>query len=125
MESGENPMLIKKHIAGNVVRQYHSAGSAAEARKFFTRQFQNKNPEKKVFQQVDIRSLSHHQFRITLIDLCHHLKKTESKSFIRRLVQNNGVTVDTIKKTDPAEEIELIKGLKIIIGKRGFFEICE
>ncbi len=125
MESGENPMLIKKHIAGNVVRQYHSARSAAEARQFFARQFQNKNPEKKVFQQVDIRSLSHHQFRMTIADLCHQLKSTESKSFIRRLIQNNGVTVDTVRKTDPEEEIGLVKGLKITIGKRGFFEICE
>lgn len=125
MESGENPMLIKKRIAGNVVRQYHSAGSAEKARQFFVRQFQNKNFEEKVFQQVDIRLLSHHQFRMTIADLCHELKKTESKSFIRRLIQNNGVTVDTVRKTDPAEEIELVRGLKITIGKRGFFEICH
>ncbi len=125
MESGENPMLIKKQIAGNVVRQYHSAGSAEKARQFFVRQFQNKNFEEKVFQQVDIRLLPHHQFRMTIADLCHELKKTESKSFIRRLIQNNGVTVDTVRKTDPAEEIELVRGLKITIGKRGFFEICH
>lgn len=123
LESGENPMVIKKRIAGNVVAQYHDAEAEKEARKFFARQFQNKNFEEKVFQQVDIRLLPHHRFRMTLADLCHQLKSTESKSFIRRLIQNNGVTVDTLRKTDPAEEIELVKGTRIRIGRRSFFEL--
>ncbi len=123
ISNGENPMNIKKLIAGNIVRQYHHPEAAENADRFFTSQFQNKNPEEKAFKPVFIDSLFPAQNTISLVELCHRLKDKESKSFIRRLIENSGVKIDSVAKTDPQEEIELRKGTKIKIGKRSFFEL--
>lgn len=119
----ENPMNVKKLIAGNIVRQYHNPEAAEHADRFFTSQFQNKNPEEKAFEPVSINSLFPLHDKITVVELCHQLKNNESKSFVRRLIENGGVKIDTVIKTDPQEEIELREGTKIKIGKRSFFEL--
>ncbi|MDQ1160953.1 tyrosyl-tRNA synthetase [Chryseobacterium sp. SORGH_AS 447] len=121
-QNGENPMNIKKRIARNIIAQYHNEESAEQAEQFFMNQFQNKNFDEKVFEPVLISSLHHHR-PMTLAVLCHQLKNNESKSFIRRLILNGGVQVNNEKLTDPDEEIELIVGKKIKIGKRSFFEL--
>jgi len=121
--NGENPMNIKKLIAANIVRQYHNPEAAEKAKLFFTSQFQNKNPEELAFEPILINSLFPLQNKITVVELCHRLKNNESKSFVRRLIENGGVKIDTITKTDPQEEIELREGIKIKIGKRIFFEL--
>lgn len=121
-QNGENPMNIKKRIARNIIAQYHNEESAEQAEQFFMNQFQNKNFDEKVFKPVLISSLHQHR-PMTLAVLCHQLKNNESKSFIRRLILNGGVQVNNEKLTDPDEEIELIVGKKIKIGKRSFFEL--
>jgi len=68
-------------------------------------------------------SLQHIQHKMTLTELCHQLKGNESKSFIRRLIENGGIQINNIKLTDPNAEIKLEKGIKIKIGKRSFFEL--
>lgn len=121
--NGENPMNIKKLIAKNIITQYHDAESAENAELFFMNQFQSKNFEEKVFEPVFMDSLHHIQHKMTLTELCHQLKSNESKSFIRRLIENGGIQINNIKITDPNEEIKLEKGIKIKIGKRSFFEL--
>lgn len=121
--NGENPMNIKKLIAKNIITQYHDAESAESAELFFMNQFQSKNFEEKVFEPVLMDSLHHVQHKMTLTELCHQLKSNESKSFIRRLIENGGIQINNIKITDPNAEIKLEKGIKIKIGKRSFFEL--
>ncbi|KFF29316.1 tyrosyl-tRNA synthetase [Chryseobacterium piperi] len=123
MDQGENPMIIKKSIAKNIITQYHDALSAESAEEFFSNQFQNKNFEEKIFQPVYIVSLNHLQNKIMIIELCHQLKNDLSKSAIRRLIESGGIQVNNIKILDPNEEIELIGETKIKIGKRGFFKL--
>lgn len=121
--NGENPMNIKKLIAKNIITQYHDAESAENAELFFMNQFQSKNFKEKVFEPVFMDSLHHIQHKMTLTELCHQLKSNESKSFIRRLIENGGIQINNIKLTDPNAEIELRKETKIKIGKRSFFEL--
>lgn len=121
--NGKNPMNIKKQIAKNIITQYHDAESAENAELFFMNQFQSKNFEEKVFEPVFMDLLQHIQHKMTLTELCHQLKSNESKSFIRRLIENGGIQINNIKMTDPNEEIKLEKGIKIKIGKRSFFEL--
>ncbi|AZA80482.1 tyrosine--tRNA ligase [Chryseobacterium lactis] len=123
IESGQNPMDIKKLIAKNIIRQYHDETSAEHAEQFFTNQFQNKNFEEKSYESVQITTLQHDNSKALLIELCHQLKKDLSKSAIRRLIENGGVQVDNLKITDPNEKIELFPQTKIKIGKRAFFEL--
>lgn len=123
IESGENPMNIKKLIAKNIICQYHNEDAAKDAEEFFNNQFQNKNFEEKSFEPVLINNLNHTHNKTTVIELCHQLKNDISKSAVRRLIQSGGVQINSVKITEPDEEIELIKSIKIKIGKRGFFEL--
>lgn len=123
IQEGENPMNIKKLIAKNIISQYHDPASAENAEQFFINQFQNKNFEEKVYEPVVIDSLKSTGNRISLVELCHQLKNDLSKSAIRRLIENGGVQINTLRITDANEEMELIPQTKIKIGKRGFFEL--
>ncbi|MCE4066022.1 tyrosine--tRNA ligase [Chryseobacterium gleum] len=122
MAEGENPMNIKKIIAKNIITQYHNSTAANQAEQFFITQFQNKNFEEKEYQSIPINSLSIDN-KISLVELCHQLKNDLSKSAIRRLIENGGVQINNSKITDFSEELELIPGTKIKIGKRSFFEL--
>lgn len=122
MTEGENPMNIKKIIAKNIITQYHNSTAANQAEQFFITQFQNKNFEEKEYQSIPINSLSIDN-KISLVELCHQLKNDLSKSAVRRLIENGGVQINNSKITDSSEELELIPGTKIKIGKRSFFEL--
>lgn len=122
MAEGENPMNIKKIIAKNIITQYHNSTAANQAEQFFITQFQNKNFEEKEYQSIPINSLSIGN-KISLVELCHQLKNDLSKSAVRRLIENGGVQINNSKITDSREELELIPGTKIKIGKRSFFEL--
>lgn len=123
IKEGENPMNIKKLIAKNIISQYHDSASAENAEQFFINQFQNKNFEKKIYEPVAISSLKSIENTLSHVELCHQLKNDLSKSAIRRLIENGGVQINTIKITDSDQEMELIPQTKIKIGKRGFFEL--
>lgn len=123
IENGENPMNIKKQIAKNIITQYHDPISAEKAEEFFSRQFQNKNFEEKIFKPVSIDSVQHKNSRLSLIDLCFQLKNDLSKSAIRRLIEGGAIRINHIKTTDPDASIELLSPTKIQIGKRVFFEL--
>jgi tyrosyl-tRNA synthetase len=122
MAEGENPMNIKKIIAKNIITQYHNSTAANQAEQFFITQFQNKNFEEKEYQSIPINSLIIVN-KISLVELCHQLKNDLSKSAIRRLIENGGVQINNSKITGSSEELELIPGTKIKIGKRSFFEL--
>ncbi len=123
IKNGENPMNIKKLIAKNIITQYHDGESAEKAEQFFVNQFQNKIFEEKSFEPVSIHSLHLNQQTTTLLELCHHLKNDESKTFMRKLIESGGIQINNIKKNNPNEEIELVPETKIKIGKRSFFEL--
>ncbi|WP_312388750.1 tyrosine--tRNA ligase [Chryseobacterium sp.] len=123
IKNGENPMNIKKLIAKNIITQYHDGESAEKAEQFFVNQFQNKIFEEKSFEPVSIDLLHLNQQTTTLLELCHRLKKDESKTFMRKLIESGGIQINNIKKNNPNEEIELVPETKIKIGKRSFFEL--
>lgn len=123
MENGENPMNIKKVIAKNIISQYHDDEAAENAELFFNNQFQNKNFEEKSFEPVLIHTLKHTQNKITVIELCHQLKNDLSKSAVRRLIQSGGVQINSVKVSDPDQEVELLQEIKIKLGRRNFFKL--
>lgn len=123
IENGENPMNIKKLIAKNIIRQYHDDAAADDAEQFFNNQFQNKNFEEKNFEPIAINTLNYIDNKTTVTELCHQLKNDISKSAVKRLIQSGGVQINSVKITEPDEEIELTQNIKIKIGKRGFFEL--
>lgn len=123
LDSGENPMNLKKIIAKNIVRQYHNEAAALEAEAFFTNQFQNKTFDKKVFEPVSLDSIQAVDGSISVLDLCFQLKKSLTKSAIRRLIESGAVLINNKKVHDSQLLIELKQETRIKIGKRDFFEL--
>ena len=123
LSGGENPMNIKKIIAKNIISQYHNEEEAQKAEDFFINQFQNKNFEEKVFEPISIADIQTVGDTISLVDLCVQLKKDQTKSAIRRLIESGAVQINNEKITEPTLEIALKQDTKIKIGKRDFYEL--
>ncbi|MGV0924178.1 tyrosine--tRNA ligase [Empedobacter tilapiae] len=119
----DNPMLIKKLVAKNIITQYHSEIEAEYAEEFFNNQFQKRNDENRVFETVKIDSLNFENDKITLLDICHQLKKDISKTAVRRLIESGAVQINGEKNIDPLSDFILDSGIKVKIGKRDFFEL--
>lgn len=125
LDKGENPMEIKKMIAKNIIGQYHDQKAAVRAELFFENQFQNKNDKEKSFISIAMHSLGVDTAHIKLVDLCYKIKDTESKSFVRRLIESGAVQIDHEKEIDPDKIISIHEGVKVKIGKRGFYELVS
>ena len=123
LAAGENPMLIKKQIAENIVQQYHGAAFAQSAADFFSQQFQNKKFEEKHFEQQDLAALKLGEGGTDLWDLCVQLKPDLSKSAVKRLILAGAVQFNGQQETDPACIVSCRIGSRIKIGKRDFFEL--
>ncbi|WP_291061629.1 MULTISPECIES: tyrosine--tRNA ligase [unclassified Empedobacter] len=119
----DNPMLIKKLVAKNIIIQYHSVNEAEQAEEFFNNQFQKRNDENRVFEVVKISSLNFENDKITLLDVCHQLKKDLSRNAIRRLIESGAVQINGEKNMDAFGDFLLKTENKIKIGKRDFFEL--
>lgn len=117
----ENPMLIKKIVAKNIIAQYHSEQDGREAEEFFNNQFQKRNDENRVFVEIKTEELILENK--TLLEICHQLKNDLSKTAVRRLIESGAVQIDGEKKLDPLFVLESKKSTKIKIGKRDFFEL--
>ncbi|MDG4946577.1 tyrosine--tRNA ligase [Weeksellaceae bacterium KMM 9713] len=125
LNSGENPMNIKKVIAKNIISQYHNEDEANKAEEFFENQFQNKKFDEKSFDPISIKTLNAQNSSLTLVDLSFQLKEGQTKSAIRRLIEGGGVRINDEKIQDPYTNIVLEEGLKIKIGKRDFYELVK
>ncbi|MDY6407669.1 MAG: tyrosine--tRNA ligase [Pseudomonadota bacterium] len=118
-----NPMEIKKKIAFNIVEQYHDKAAAEEAERFFYVQVQQRGFDTKEFQEVSAVSLGL-STPCGLVDFGVAVMQGQSKSAIRRLIESGAVSVSGEKVTDINAKIAPVpEGLKIKIGKRGFFNL--
>lgn len=121
-----NPMELKKKVAFDIVRQYHSEEAAQAAEAFFYQQVQQKGFDTKAFEPVSLSELSLSTQNIGLLDVVSVLQPNESKSALRRLIESSAVSLNGDKITDPYFKIEnLEKGTKIKIGKRHFYELVD
>lgn len=118
-----NPMLIKKLVAKNIITQYHTIKEAETAEEFFNNQYQKRNNEDRVFDVIEISSLMVENEKINLLEICHQLKNDLSKTAVRRLIESGAVQINGEKKMDPLSNFSLENGVKIKIGKRDFFEL--
>jgi len=117
LESGTNPMLLKKQLAHKIVAFYHGNKAADEAQRAFEKVFSQRElpdemPEYKVNNSV---------MRITKLltesGLC------ESGSEAKRLIQAGGVSIDGEKITSTDAEIEIEEGMVLRVGKRKFLRL--
>ena len=117
-----NPMELKKKVAFDIVRQYHSAEEAQRAQEFFYKQVQQKGLETKEYQQISATQLNI-QAPVLLTDVIVALDPKQSKSAARRLIESGAVSVNGEKITDTTYQLSSLEKVKIKVGKRGFYEL--
>ncbi|GAL85440.1 hypothetical protein MYP_2669 [Sporocytophaga myxococcoides] len=128
LNNGLNPMVLKKRIGFNVVKQYHGLEEARSALEFFENQFQKKSFEEKTFSKISISTIAvlHSKQEIQLIDLCKIIKQSESNSNLKRLIEAGSVTINGSKIMDMYSIVSLnILPVKIKIGKRNYFQLIQ
>lgn len=111
-----NPMDLKKKLAHNIAKQYHSEAEADMALKHFVDTFSKKDfpadaPEIKVANNL------------TLFDLVKACCPDKSNSEIRRLIAQNAVSINQQKKNNEKETVAVTEPLQVKIGKLGFYKV--
>lgn len=118
-----NPMEIKKKIAFNIVKQYHSEEDAQAAEHFFYVQVQQRGFDTKEFTEVDWYNVAPN-LNATLLEIGVALQPEQSKSAMRRLIESGAVSINGEKITEPNHVLKKTpEGIKLKIGKRGFYNL--
>lgn len=117
LESGVNPMLSKKRLGWEIVKLYHGAEAADEARSAFEKQFSHKEiPD-------EMPEFSSPEQSLKLIRILTESGLCETNGEAKRLIMQGAVSVDGTKYTAIDTEIELVDGLVIKCGKRKYLRI--
>ena len=127
-----NPMDLKKRLATDIVRQFHSADGANAARDHFERVVQRKEtPDDVPLFTVSLQKLADAAKKpfspsgsvVSLTDLLVETKLAPSKSEAKRLIAAKAVEVDGTVAT---EELTMVKdGSVLRVGKRRFAKIIN
>jgi tyrosyl-tRNA synthetase len=110
-----HPMEAKKALAHAIVEQYHGRAAADAARAEFDQKFSKKDYNE-VADALTVPA------EIGLLDLVEKTGKFKSRSDIRRLIEQGGVTLDGAKLTDPKTRVtvqpgQILKAGKLVIVK--------
>lgn len=112
LESGENPMILKKELAYRVTKEIKSEEEAENAQKVFESVFQKKDVE------GEIPTIQIKENKLPLNDLLVQIGFAKSKSEARRLVDQGAVKINDEKKTTYNEEITITDSLLTLkVGK--------
>lgn len=112
-----SPRDAKIVLAEEVVSVYYGRKIGEEAKNNFVKVFtEKKNPE-----NIEVRSFGKES--LSLLDLVFESGLVSSKSEIKRLIEQGGVKVDEVKKTDSKEIIKLDKEIVLQVGPRRFMRI--
>lgn len=114
LESGENPMNVKKLLARTIVEELHGAQPSSAAEKEFERTVQ----KRELPQEIEEVQLADDDEEFLNEDLLVDLNLASSKSEAKRLFQQGGVEIDGEKVMDPNENKTIKNGAILRIGKR-------
>jgi len=94
LESGENPMILKKELAYRITKELKGEEEAKKAQEFFESIFQ-KNEDNENIEEKEIA-----EEEIGITDLIANIEFASSKSQARRLVEQGAVSLNGDKITD-------------------------
>ena len=120
LDSGANPMQIKKKLAFNLVLQYHGEQAALKAEDEFRRTIQNKDvPEAMPEIEVMIDPASK-----SWVDLCAELGLSRSRGDMRRLIEQGGFYMEQQPMKDVKALVHIpAEGVIIRLGKRRYYRL--
>lgn len=113
IENGKNPVAHKKRLAFEIVKQLNDDEQALNAQKDFEKTVRNKEMPN----DMQTKVINGTQ---TVIDVLIESGLVSSKSEAKRLMEQDGVTLNDKKITNPDEKIE--EGV-LKVGKRNFVKI--
>ncbi len=119
LNTGANPMQIKKQLAHQIVTELHSPADAKQAQAHFEKTIQRKEtPDDIPVVQVDTKNM-------VTIELLQKCLPAESKSNLKRLIEQNGVEIypSKLKPTKPDQVLDLTEATSIRIGKLRHFKL--
>jgi len=116
LETGANPMVYKKRLAFEIVKQVSSEQDAKKAQEHFENTFQNNQTP------VESQKILGYSTGTPLLNIFLNENIISSRSEWARLVQQGGVSVNAIKINDIFATYEG-SPCQIKIGKHRFFEI--
>jgi len=117
IESGANPMALKKHLAREIISQLYDKATASAAENSFVRIVQNKEiPDELPDFRVTPGMLS-----IPSVMLDANLVKSKGEAM--RLIQQGGVELDGKKLTEPNQMVA--NGAVLKVGKRRYIKLIE
>lgn len=117
LESGMNPMILKKALASEIVKLYHGEDEAAKAQAGFESLFS----KKEIPDEMPEYELSENQIGIVQLLVQSGLCSTNGEA--KRLIQGGGVSLDGEKITSFDTSITIIDGSVLRAGKRKFIKI--
>lgn len=110
-------MLSKKRLGWEIVKLYHGAEAADEARSAFEKQFSQKEiPD-------EMPEFNSPEQSLKLIRILTESGLCETNGEAKRLIMQGAVSVDGTKFTAIDAEIELVDGAVIKCGKRKYLRI--
>jgi len=114
-----NPMLLKRRLAKQIVRMYHSQQEADKAYQEFERVFSKKElPE-----DIPVKHLEHDQAEIWIGHYLVRAGCASSTSEVKRLIKQGGLYIDNERIEDENLKIAVAGEKLVRLGKRRFFKI--
>jgi tyrosyl-tRNA synthetase len=111
-----NPMELKKKLAHEIVKQFHSVQAAAEAGDNFSRVFQKRlAPDEEAIVKLEAQG--------TLTSELARTGLTKSKADAKRLITQGGIEIDGKKVAEDIDMSTVKKGAVIKVGKRRFASV--
>ncbi|MDO8658040.1 MAG: tyrosine--tRNA ligase [Candidatus Levybacteria bacterium] len=118
IEKADNPMLAKKKLAHEIVRQLNTKEAADDA----ARHFESIVQQKEMPEEIPTFKYSGPS-NIGTADLLTQITLAPSKAEAKRLIEQGGVEIDNQRITNPSEQIEIKDKMIIKVGKRKFVRI--
>jgi tyrosyl-tRNA synthetase len=111
LSDGENPLILKKELAWQIISEIYSEEDAQKAQEKFEQTFQEKKP---IFEETI-------ENKDTLAATIAELGSVQSMTTAKRLIKDNAVDVNGETVTDPATKVS--SGYKIQVGKKIFVTV--
>jgi tyrosyl-tRNA synthetase len=116
-----NPRDLKRRLARELVRLYHSAEAAHAAEREFDRIFVKKDlPD-----EIPEFTLRVDDGAVGILRLLTDTGLVSSNSEARRLIDQGGVSIDGTRITDPNTTIPLSRSVIVKVGKRKFMKVTR
>jgi len=113
-----HPRDAKIKMAFEITKIMKGEEKALKAKKRFINQFQNK-----VVSENDMVAISLKRTEMTLFELLKNLlEENSSSSEVLKLIKQNSISINNIKKSDKDEIIQIID-IVVKIGKRRYFKV--